>query len=204
MNQGSHQVNPPAFTWIEAPRLVLRRFTTDDLPALVAYRSDPQVARYQSWDTYNEALGAGLIADIQDLEPGVPGRGFQFAVELKENRALIGDIYLQVDPHEPKQAVIGYTLARDYQGQGLAGEAVQAVLGYCFRILDLHRVIAQTLAENRSSAALLERLGFRREAQFVQNTWFEGRWADEYQYALLKEEWEQGQTGAGMHRDDRW
>jgi RimJ/RimL family protein N-acetyltransferase len=181
---------PPPFTSIETPRLLVRRFSMDDLKALVAYRTDRQVARYQSWDTYSEALGAGLIADLQDLEPGVPGRGFQFAVELKETQALIGDVYLQVDPHEPRQAVIGYTLARPYQGHGLASEAVRAVLAYCFETLGLHRVVAQTLAENEASMALLERLGFRREAHFVENNWFEGRWADEYLYAMLEREWE--------------
>ena len=182
--------SPPAFTSIETPRLVLRRFTMDDLPALVAYRSDPQVARYQSWEAYTEALGAGLIVDLQDLEPGVPGRGFQFAVELKDSRALIGDLYLQVEVDEPRQAVIGYTLARPYQGRGLAGEAVGALLEYCFGTLNLHRAIARTLSENQPSIALLERLGFRRQADFVAKSWFEGRWVDEYQYALSKEEWE--------------
>ena len=98
--------SPPAFTSIETARLVLRRFTMDDLQALVAYRSDPQVARYQSWEAYTEALGAGLIADIQDLEPGLPGRGFQFAVELKDSRALIGDLYLQVEVDEDRKSVV--------------------------------------------------------------------------------------------------
>jgi RimJ/RimL family protein N-acetyltransferase len=51
-------------------------------------------------------------------------------------------------------------------------------------------VTARTLAENQPSIALLERLGFRREAHYVANSRFEGRWADEYQYALLKEEWQ--------------
>jgi aminoglycoside 6'-N-acetyltransferase len=190
MESHSPQVCPPSFTTIETPRLVLRRFSMDDLQALVAYRSDPQVARYQSWGTYTEALAAGLIADIQDLDPGVPGRGFQFALELKNGQALIGDLYLQVDKDEPLQATIGYTLARPYQGRGLASEAVRALLDYCFGQLGLHRVTARTLAENQPSIALLERLGFRREAHYVANSRFEGRWADEYQYALLKEEWQ--------------
>jgi aminoglycoside 6'-N-acetyltransferase len=175
----------------------------DDLPALVAYRSDPQVARYQSWENFSEALGAGLIADQQGLEPGVPGRGFQFAVELKVSGALIGDLYLQVDPDEPRQAVIGYTLARPYQGQGLASEAARALLGYCFGALGVQRVAAETLAENQASVALLERLGFRRQAHHVGKAWFEGRWADEYLYTLSRNSWEHRQAGEAGETGER-
>jgi len=203
MESRPERESPPPFTSIETSRLVLRRFSMDDLPALVVYRSEPQVSRYQSWDTYSEALGAGMITDLQDLEPGVPGRGFQFALELKESASLVGDIYLQVDPHEPQQAVIGYTLALPFQGRGLASEAVRAVLNYCFDRLGSHRVIALTLAENLASIALLERLGFRREAHFVENSWFERRWADEYQYALLRQEWEQRCATMGGENGDR-
>jgi len=39
-----------SFTLIESERLILRHFEDSDLPAFLAYRNDPEVARYQSWD----------------------------------------------------------------------------------------------------------------------------------------------------------
>src|SRR5205807_8892992 len=91
--------------------------------------------------------------------------------------------------YNERQAEIGYTLSRPYQGRGIASEAISRLLEYAFVTLDLHRVIAITDCENTASIALLERLGLRREGHFLQNVWFKGKWGDEYLYAILKEEW---------------
>ncbi len=99
------------------------------------------------------------------------------------------DCALKINEHDELQAEIGYTLARAYQGKGIASEAVSRVLDYVFRTLGLHRVIAITDCENAASITLLERLGLCREGHFIQNVWFKGKWGDEYLYAILQEEW---------------
>jgi RimJ/RimL family protein N-acetyltransferase len=58
-----------------------------------------------------------------------------------------------------------------------------------FAGLGLHRIIGCCDARNLSSARLLERLGMRREAHFVHNEIFKGEWGDEFQYAMLDQEW---------------
>ena len=88
-----------------------------------------------------------------------------------------------------RQAEVGFTLSREHQGKGYASEAVSRLLDYAFGDLGLHRVVAITDRENERSFALLERVGMRREGHFVQNAWFKGRWASEYLYALLEDEW---------------
>jgi RimJ/RimL family protein N-acetyltransferase len=88
-----------------------------------------------------------------------------------------------------RQAQLGLSFDRAFQGQGFATEAVTAVLDYAFINLDLHRVVAVVDVLNERSAALLERVGLRREGHFLKNAWFKGRWADEYLYALLQAEW---------------
>ena len=60
----------------------------------------------------------------------------------------------------------------------------------------VHRVIADTDAENVASWKTLERLGFRREAHFVESLWFKGNWASEYHYAMLDREWEKLKSAA--------
>ena len=42
---------------------------------------------------------------------------------------------------------------------------------------------------NAASARVLERLGMRREAHFVENEWLKGEWTDELVYAMLDREW---------------
>ncbi len=174
---------------LETARLRLRRFQSDDLAPFMAYRNDPEVARYQSWESISLAEAQTFIEAERAAHLGNPGDGAQIAIELKESGKLIGDCYFRIEVDNPQQAEIGYTLASGAQGRGLATEAVTAWLTYAFNAFDLHRVIAIVDCENQRSIALLERLGMRREGHFLQNVWFKGKWGDEYLYATLREEW---------------
>ncbi|MEZ9631544.1 GNAT family protein [Vibrio breoganii] len=67
-------------------------------------------------------------------------------------------------------------------------EAAIALLAYLFNDLGKYRVVATTDTRNVASYSVLEKLGFSREAHFVQNIFFKGAWSDEYQYAHLSAE----------------
>ncbi len=79
--------------------------------------------------------------------------------------------------------------APDVAGQGYATEAARALVDLAFGELGVRRVWAQLEPENTRSARVCERLGMRREALFVQGSWFKGRWSDLAIYALLADEW---------------
>ena len=177
------------FTQIESERVWIRRFKDSDLAPFIAYRNDPEVARYQSWDSCDEQEARAIIRELESAQPSVTGEWFQFAIESKQTGDLIGDCGLRVDKDEPYRAEIGFTLAREYQGKGFASEAVPLLLDYAFGTLGLHRVVAIADCRNTPSVALLERVGMRREGHFIENVWFKGGWADEYLYAVLKDEW---------------
>jgi len=168
-------------------RLVLRRFRDSDAEPLAAYRSDPEVARYQSWsppvsiDEARRMVGAWAVAS--EAAPG----WFQYAVEVRAEGVLIGDI--GVHRHENgMQAELGFTLATAYQGRGYATEAVRCVLTRLFAS-GLRRVSAECDARNKASAKLLERLGFRREGLRVEHTWIKGEWTDDVLFGLLARDW---------------
>ena len=183
----------PRFHALETERLRLRRFAEADLPAFIAYRNDPEVARYQSWDGITEGEARAFLAWVRRARPGKAGSWFQFAVALKASDALLGDVGLFVSGDDPRLGEIGYTLARDQQGHGYATEAVRAVLAYAFETLALHRVTATADCRNTPSYRLLERVGMRREAHFLQHAWYKGEWCDEYLYAMLRAEWRKGE-----------
>lgn len=178
-----------SFTSIETARLSVRRFAEDDLPAFLAYRNDPVVAQFQSWEVTTEEQARDFLAAMRDEEPGRPGGGFQFAVALRDDNSLIGDIYLRLLDYDARQGELGYTLGRRHQGRGYAHEAVSAVLGYAFETLGLHRMTAVVDQENGPSIALLERLGMRREGMSRQSFFNKGEYRDEFQYAILAAEW---------------
>lgn len=179
------------FTPLRSPRLVLRRLQASDTAALCAYRSLPEVARYQSWESFGPVDAAELIASQHGLEPGIPGTWYQFALVLVETGAMVGDCGLHCRQDDPRQMELGITLAPAHQGRGYATEALQAVIGYAFGTLGKHRISAVTDAENQAAASLLKRVGFRQEAHFVEHLWFKGTWGSEFQFALLRREWEQ-------------
>ncbi|MEZ4297858.1 MAG: GNAT family protein [Polyangiaceae bacterium] len=182
-------MTPSACPVLTTPRCVLRPFTEADLPAFAAYRSDPEIARYQSWDTpYSIAQAAALLASVQATPFDTPDTWVQIALADRETGALLGDCALHFLA-DGRQVELGFTLARAHQGKGLAREAVTALLDHVFGPLGKHRVSALTDARNEASIALLTRLGFRREAHYLQNAYFKGSWCDEMLFACLATEW---------------
>ncbi|SNY73877.1 GNAT family N-acetyltransferase [Paractinoplanes atraurantiacus] len=173
---------------IATERLILRRFRPTDAPVLAGYRSDPAVARYQSWDAPFPLLRAETaVANFMASDPDKPG-WFQYAIERAAERDLIGDVAVHLHDNA-QQAEIGFTLASQHQKQGYATEAVRAVLDRLFRVQGLHKVAGECDARNVASASLMERLGFTREGLLRQQTFIKGEWTDDLIYGLLASEW---------------
>jgi RimJ/RimL family protein N-acetyltransferase len=178
------------FTVLAAERLVLRRFRPADLPAFVAYRSDPEVARYQSWSApFPVESAERMVTELAGSHPDTPGEWFQFAVALHGSEELIGDCGAHVLADDPRQAEIGFTFAPASQGRGFATEAVRRLLDYLFVERGKHRVTAACDDRNVRSSALLRRVGMRREGLTVESVWSKGEWTNDELYAVLEREW---------------
>ncbi len=171
-------------------RLILRSFVEEDLQRFSEYRSDPEVARYQSWNTpYSLEQAKYLYTEMGKTEPGTPGEWYQIAVVRNDHPGIIGDCGFEIKKYDRQQAEIGFSFSPQFQKQGYATEAVRGLLDYLFSSFNLHRVIAICDAENQASVRLLERLGMRREGHYIENIWFKGKWGSEYLYAVLANEW---------------
>lgn len=178
------------FTELVSPRIVLRRFALSDAGIFVAYRSDPQVARYQSWDApYPRQAGERMIRELAGAHPDTPGQWFQYAMTLRSTGELIGDVASGTDAADERQAEIGFTVRPGFQGHGYATEAARLLLGYLFGSRGKHRVRADCDPRNLASAAVLERIGMRREGWLRESTWSKGEWTDDLLYAILEREW---------------
>lgn len=176
---------------LETARLTLRQFKESDLEPFLAYRNDPEVARYQGWDVpYPRQEGIEFVHEMTAANP-VQSKWLQVAMELKSTQAMIGDVAFLIKRDDERQAMIGYSLARPYWGNGYAFDAVSGLLSYLFGELRLHRVAAECDVENTASWKLLEKLGFRREAHLVENIFFKGAYGSEYHYAMLGQEWKE-------------
>lgn len=181
-----------SFTELAGGRVVVRRFRPEDVAEFVAYRSDAEVARYQSWDMpYLADEGERFIRQMMAAHPDTPGEWFQFAVALRTTAQLIGDCAAMPRADDPSQCEIGFTIAPGYQGHGYATEAARLLMGYLFA-RGKHRITACCDPRNTASIAVLERLAMRREGHLRQSTWARGEWTDDLLYALLRDEWQAG------------
>jgi aminoglycoside 6'-N-acetyltransferase len=179
-----------AFTALTTQRLVLRRFRPGDLDSFVAYRSDPETARYQSWDApYRPSQARQFLQELKEIHPDTPGEWFQFAVALRPTDRLIGDCGPMPKPRIRARPRSASPLAPQHQGHGYATEAVRRLLHYLLIERGKHRVRATCDDRNTSSAAVLERVSMRREGHLLESTWSKGEWTNDLLYAVLRREW---------------
>ncbi len=179
-----------AFEAIVSGRIRLRSLRHADAETLAAYRSDPEVARLQSWDApYPVDRALELVDDMAALGDICAGQWFQIAVAESATDELMGDMAV-ILTDGGAQAEIGYTLAPAFQGRGIATDALRLLLDHLFLDRGLRRVHATCDATNDRSRALLERVGFRLEGIEIEafnmgaNTW-----SDDARYAMLAREW---------------
>ncbi|MDP9300980.1 MAG: GNAT family N-acetyltransferase [Actinomycetota bacterium] len=178
---------------VETERLLLRPFTPADFSALYAYQSRTDVTRYLLWDARTEdQIRQALDTKIRATAIASEGDFLALAAELKETGAVVGDFTLELFSAEHACGELGYIIHPDHHGRGYATEGGRAVLSIAFAELGLHRVIGRLEPRNAASARVLEKLGMRREAHFVENEYLKGEWQSEAVYAMLDREWREG------------
>ncbi|MCX4241212.1 GNAT family N-acetyltransferase [Paraliomyxa miuraensis] len=175
--------------------LRMRRFGPGDLPAMVAYRSNPDVARYQSWtEDWSMADAEEFLRNDQAHALGTPGTWTQIALEERGSGVLVGDLALHFVAAQPDTVELGVTLAPAHQGRGLATEALRAMIAWLFEHHGTHRVLAQADARNVAVRGLLQRVGMRQEAELREADFWKGEWTTLCIYAVLAREWSAGAT----------
>lgn len=174
---------------IRTERLVLRPYVESDFAGLYAMQSDPAVVRYLYWEVHDEAASRqALTRRLTQTALADEGESLCLAVELPGN-GVIGDVLLRWLSRVHQQGEIGFVFNPKFHGKGYAREAAEAVLRLGFEALGLHRIKGCCDSLNTPSARLMERMGMRREAHFVEDEMFKGQWGDQYVYAMLDREW---------------
>ncbi len=182
--------------YVQTARLVLRNFIDSDLESFLAYRNDPEVAKYQGWGLpYPREKGEDFIAFMKERTALKQGGWIQFAIALKDTDELIGDLGCYIKEDDIRQARIGFTIAAKHWRKGYISEVTPCLLEYLFEDMDIHRVVADCDVDNVASYRTLEKLGFRREAHFVESYLVNGVYASEYHYGLLQREWRENFKG---------
>jgi RimJ/RimL family protein N-acetyltransferase len=173
---------------IETERLTLRPFEERDFEGFAAMQGDPENARW----LYNEPRSREEARERFDARRPLleqEGDWLACAVVERETGDLVGDLVFNWASKQHRGGEIGFIFAREHHGKGYATESARALLGWVFGPGGFHRVIGRTEPRNTGSARVLEKLGMRLEAHFVENEWVKGEWSSELVYAILEREW---------------
>jgi len=173
---------------IESERLLVRPVAESDLPALLEVNSSEEVTAllpYARWESMTDA--EAWLKRMKGIQ--ATGLALQFVVVSKSTGTAIGTCLLFRFEEGSARAELGYVLGRAHWGQGFMQEALEALVGCCFGSLGLRRLEAEVDIRNRSSARLLQRLGFTKEGLLRQRWVAKGEAKDVEMYGLLRSEW---------------
>jgi len=147
---------------IETGRLLLREWKQSDREPFAAMNADPRVMQFMPTILTHEESAAVS----ERIEAHFREHGFGlFAAELRETGAFIGYIGISVPSFHAKFTPcveIGWRLAAEHWGRGLATEGARAVLRYGFETLGLEEVVSFTVPANLASRRVMEKIGMRR------------------------------------------
>ncbi len=179
------EVNFNPFPVLTTERLVLRKAKLEDAPEIFFFRSDPEMLKYIDRDpaTSIEQAKDWLQMVIDNSDNNI---GISWNITRKDDDTTIGNIALWRLIREHYRAEIGYVLHPAYQGKGIMGEAMKAVIDYAFNTMGLHSIEANTNPENKASQNTLMRNGFVQEAYFRENYYHDGKFTDSAIFSLVK------------------
>jgi ribosomal-protein-alanine N-acetyltransferase len=174
-----------AFPVLTTDRMILRELRKEDAADLLVFRGDAEEQRFNSEPLQTLEQSVALIEEVRGdyaAETGVP-----CALTLKSSGRVVGLFGYHHWDHYHRRADIGYDLARELWGRGLATEALTAAIRFGFSEMQLNRIEAQTIADNEPSTRLLGRLGFVLEGTRRSYSWEEdGTFHDGAIYGLLR------------------
>lgn len=169
----------------------LRPATMADVPAVNGYRSLADVARYLPHPAHSMADTELTISSMVSQQGfTTPGQWLDLVVEHGPSTEVVGEVLLKWDAENAQRGEIGFVFSPDVQGRGIAFAACTAALELAFNHFGWHRVEGICDVRNDKSAALMTRLGMRREATFVESDWSKGEWITLVHFAILNREWQ--------------
>jgi uncharacterized cupin superfamily protein/RimJ/RimL family protein N-acetyltransferase len=176
-------------TWevptINTQRLVLRKIVETDIPALNKMCSNPNVARLVTWEAHKSI--EETKAFYKFIEFSYINRVPRFGFALKENPDfVIGEATVFWSSKRDKIVELGVMLNEDYWGKGYMVEALESVIDYTWKNMDIVRIQARCKTENTQSFKMLSKLGMHYEGKILKSLFCKGKAWDMEMFGLTK------------------
>jgi [ribosomal protein S5]-alanine N-acetyltransferase len=166
---------PFPFPELRTQRLLLRPVRDADAPAILRLYSDMRVMEFR---------GEPLFTDISQAQQLIfhwrkifaAESGLRWGIELRQTGTLLGTLGFKHVWKQHGRADLGYELDPAWWNRGIMTEAVDAVTNFGLGPMKLHSIEANITPGHQASQRVLEKLGFRKEAHFRENYFYEGWW----------------------------
>ncbi len=173
---------------LETNRLYLRRFYQEDIEdCLHNWASDQEVFQFvsqipMSRDDCEKFLAGANTAYAMPTT-------YYWAIEQKSTCSVIGEIFVDDFSERNSWCEVDYKIGAMYWGQGIAVEALRAVISFLFSQVKFHRIQAKCSIRNTASERVMQKAGMSREG--VLQEYFRCKDGDRYDdvvmYSVLRE-----------------
>jgi len=177
---------------LETPRLLLRPLTLADGKEIQRLAGDIRIAKMTLSvpHPYPEGLAEEWIATHPDQFR--EGEGVVFGICLKAIGVLIGCISIEGISETHRRGEVGYWIGCDYWNQGYCTEALQALIEFGFRQMNLNKLTARHMAKNPQSGRVMLKAGMKQEGHFKDDCFRWGQFEDSVVYGLTRRDADQG------------
>ncbi|XP_004300955.1 PREDICTED: uncharacterized protein LOC101312354 [Fragaria vesca subsp. vesca] len=161
--------------------ITLRPYRLSDAEDFLMYAGDERVTQFTRWNTLNSKEQA--LSYIKEF--CIP---HCYCKSICFNDRSIGFLFIKPydEDNEKCRAEVGYVVAAEYWGRGIATRALKmAIIDVFKQFTDLVRLQAKVLIENKGSQRVLEKLGFQKEGLLRKYTIHRGTASDLFMYSLL-------------------
>lgn len=178
---------PEEFPILEGDRISLLPFEYTDVDRFFDLRSDKEFMKYLGLHPMKSRAEARsrIAAIIQAFETG---EGISWKISLKDETELIGYLGFWRLDYRHIRGEIGFGLDQEYQQRGFMSEALPLIMGYGFRSLGLHTIMADVDPMNQAPRQLLEKFNFEKEGYLRENYFFNGSFTDSVYYGIREQD----------------
>lgn len=182
---------------IVTQRLKLRPFEIEDAEAMfLNWASDPEVTKFLTWAAHTRVEDTKNYIERCCVGQYYLHTTYKWAIELRGSTTLMGDISVVGYSEKNHGCELGYCLSRSFWGQGLMTEALSAILGYLFSVVNFNRIEARHDIRNPASGKVMLKCGMQFEGTLRQVGFREQEgYYDLQVYSMLKNDWDQSFGG---------
>lgn len=176
------------FPGLDTARLIIRKYTIDDVDDYFIFASDPKVTKYLRWGPHpRKSFTSDHINEV--LQKYESDFDTPWGIENKKTNRIIGTIHAMDFDSFHRKVSLGIVIAREFWGNGYAKETLKSVFNFCFVDFNINRIETYVVSENQRAVDLMQNAGMVCEGVLRQYSYQKGELKDFKLFSLLAQEY---------------